>query len=616
HLIGLYTAFSANDDSVLFGYGMWKNKVVGGVAATLYDDTAHVDWTLSENGGLTLGIDSYDDWKNVGLKGAGIRLNESWADLASFTVETSSLAKGAYMPSKKSETDLTGGQTLYTADGPNFEETFCLDMISSATYFNLYSNNGLGMGFISRMEGVSGKAWYSMEGRSEAYRALLKATNEGATDRDFGSIPAGLTLAYTKATDAANVTFGMSFSTGAKANIDGGEKNAEDKTVSSVGSYAYTLEKYQEVKAAATITNGHKFSLYNRGMYDVYAIRVYDKVLNAEEMAQNHFVDLLAFYGIAVPDGLTAATFAPFAPAAAELADLPFYTDEAKATEAKAAIEASIAAVAKVVLLDDATDAPIVTVYAVNGEVALPAIIDGRTVIAYADMDMRYAFPGEKIAVEGTAYYYAIGTAEPIISTDEKVDMKLYEETVGEGEEATTEQKLGIRFNATVNFAALQEKLDLMNEFIDDESLKIAIKNYGILVAPKAYVDAAGAFTEEALDAYAAANGSTAGAYVAISSEEWYDDTDAAAYKLVGGLVDFSAASIENNVEFAAIAFIELDVDEDPYSDTIVYGAYNADACITLKAAAENALAGMEVTAPEYAALNELLARFSGESEE
>ena len=94
------------------------------------------------------------------------------------------------------------------------------------------------------------------------------------------------------------------------------------------------------------------------------------------------------------------------------------------------------------------------------------------------------------------------------------------------------------RMTFAVRSSVNQEKLDLMNEFIADESLKIAIKNYGILVAPKAYVEAAGAFTVEALDAYAAANGSTAGAYVAISSEEWYDTTDAAAYKLVGGLVD------------------------------------------------------------------------------
>ena len=91
----------------------------------------------------------------------------------------------------------------------------------------------------------------------------------------------------------------------------------------------------------------------------------------------------------------------------------------------------------------------------------------------------------------------------------------------------------------------------------------------------------------------------------------------ATAYKLSGSLVDFSEATLLNNPEFAAIAFLELDTDEDPYSDTIVYGTYDADTCVSVKdvvaaAVAAKEEAGASITEDaEYAALAALLAEFT-----
>ena len=606
HLIGLYTAFDGADDSVSLLYGVWKNKVVGKTNATLYDATDKVDWTLGENGGLSLNIADKATWNGITATGAGIRLDESWADLANFTVETSHLTRAIAAPKDTTDTATSGGFNLGSevpASGADnkakFEETFCLDMISSANYFNLYNNNGLRMGFITRMEGVATGTWWTTHGRSSAYSALVPAVD---------SANAGLTLVYTKATDDANVTFGMSFSTGAAAMIDaGGAAGAK-------GSYAYTLEEYASVKEAAVITT-HKFSLYNRGMYDVYAIRVYDKVLNAEEMAQNHFVDLLAFYGIDVPAGLTADGFAPFAALAAECATIPFYADAAKAAEACATIEEGIAAIDKLVILDSEGEV-ITTVFAQDGACVLPSVIEGYTVVSYLDgATWGYAYPGQKVAVEGEQFYYAMHTEAPAITTDETVDIRVVTKTEGD---ATVVDKLGIRFNATVDMAAIADLLDTMNDGVAEED-KVVIRNFGMLIAPKAYVEAAGEFTAAALDAWAAKMGSTVGAYVAISSEDWRDATDPSAYKLSASLVDFSEATLLKNPEFAAIAFIELDMDEDDYSDVIVYGTYDEDTCVSVKdvvaaavALKEDEGASLEEDA-EYAALKALLAEFPTE---
>ena len=311
NLVGLYTAFG-NDylTELSLAQANWLNKV-GSDYAILYDNTTYVNWQIAgTRGGFTLGIDSQSKWEKTTLLGAGIRLNEAWASLANFTVETTSVAVGAYMPSNKYASDkvtitsTTGGQTIYSSNGPGFEETFCLDMISSACYFNLYSNNGLGMGLITRMEGKCTSPWYAMEGRSEAYRSLLKNVNK-STDDDYGAIPAGLTLIYTKNTTDTGVTFTASVNTGTVVNIDAGTKCA--------GSYTYTKDDYASAVKNATITTGHKFSLYNRGMYDVYAIRVYNKVLTESEKQFNHLIDLLAFYGVEIPDGIGAAQLAPLA---------------------------------------------------------------------------------------------------------------------------------------------------------------------------------------------------------------------------------------------------------------------------------------------------------------
>ena len=217
-------------------------------------------------------------------------------------------------------------------------------------------------------------------------------------------------------------------------------------------------------------------------------------------------------------------------------------------------------------------------------------------------------YAGDVIDVEEavvlTAYLLDKGT----ITTDASAEVRV--STTGEGEDAVT-SVLGVRFGATVNYAALLERA---GEILGD----VTVRNYGMLITPKAYVDAAGAFTVQALDAWAAEQGSTAGAYIAISSEGWYDDADEAAYQLKASLVDLSAATLEKNPTFAVVAFIELDLDGDDISDTIVYGEYDEATCFNVKdvvAAAREAIYVENAADPRLAAYDALLGQFTADAE-
>ena len=85
-------------------------------------------------------------------------------------------------------------------------------------------------------------------------------------------------------------------------------------------------------------------TMFNRGAHDVFAIRVYDGVLSAAQLQYNHFIDLLAFYGVAIPAAYTPEDLATFAPG---FVGTPFvYDNNGKGFDydaVKASIEAAMA---------------------------------------------------------------------------------------------------------------------------------------------------------------------------------------------------------------------------------------------------------------------------------
>ena len=112
----------------------------------------------------------------------------------------------------------------------------------------------------------------------------------------------------------------------------------------------------------------------------------------------------------------------------------------------------------------------------------------------------------------------------------------------------------GIRFAAVLD-ASLFENFEVISQ--------------GILIAPKAYVDGAnGVFTMEALEEYVAAAGGTH-AYLKVEIEDFETIGDDEAYVMAGGFVNFSAATLANNPEFAAVAYVELEGGDVMYSGTV-----------------------------------------------
>ncbi|MBR4873025.1 MAG: hypothetical protein IKV00_04235, partial [Clostridia bacterium] len=580
NLVGLYTAFG-QDDSVMLAQAAWLNKA-GANNASLYDNTDVVDWhSAGALGGLTLGIDSYNKWKDTKVTGAGIRLNQSWAELPSFTVETSSVAVGAYMPSDKTQNgvlvDHISGPTMTTDDGPKFEETFCLDMISSAAYFNLYSNNGLGMGFISRMEGVCSSAWWTSGGRSDAYRDLKLGVNPGSNTNNFGEIHAGLTLGYTKSTaDDESVTFTMYFSnrTSEKdyVNIDAGSNQKGVKF------YTYTKDDYASAVSKATITNGHKFSLYNRGMYDVYSIRVYNKVLNEEERAINHLVDLLAFYQIDIAN----LRHEDMALIAADYLSMIFLPDDKGYAKTKAELQSAVDRLVTI-QVGDASE----THYVPKAGYTLPETIKGMTLFGYEIGGASYA-PGKVVTSAATVKALAVDE----IKISSTVDAAVLSGKTGKGE--SYENLVAVRFNAEIN----KQQFLAMNALAGGGSINIV--ELGILIVPLSYVEqAAGddmtlaeAFNMETLLSWYATHENPSarehtGAYLDVNATDgyWRAGTEEGSEFLIlsGGFGNFSESTLANDPLFAAVAYFEVeykDADGKSIGSGVIYGAFEEEKCI------------------------------------
>ena len=114
------------------------------------------------------------------------------------------------------------------------------------------------------------------------------------------------------------------------------------------------------------------------------------------------------------------------------------------------------------------------------------------------------------------------------------------------------------------------------------------VAQIGMLITPKSYVEAAGAFTMPALEKYVTANGVPADrAYICVEPSAFYNEETGT---IAGGITNFSPATLANNPDFAAVAYIGLDLDADGDSDTYLYGTYDEAACANVKTLIEQAM--------------------------
>ncbi len=266
-LIGLYTAFTANDASVTLASGtaagVWKNKmdITGSTNATLRDTYANVDWTFGAEGGVGYELTAAQ-WKNATTL-MGITLPSAWAELSNFTVEQTSLLDAID----------NGGVVL-----SNQHSAIRLDLLL-ATW--LPSDAG-------SVSEVYKFRW--TVGVTQTWGGIFEDT----THRDFyyanQNTPLPITMRLYKETGTQYVKFGLQYANG----------NTYDKAD------AFTLDSYAAAKQSikdGTAKNARPiFSLFNGMPGDIYALRVYDSALTRAEFEHNACIDLLAYAGVDVAE--------------------------------------------------------------------------------------------------------------------------------------------------------------------------------------------------------------------------------------------------------------------------------------------------------------------------
>lgn len=319
---------------------------------------------------------------------------------------------------------------------------------------------------------------------------------------------------------------------------------------------------------------------------DFFTVRIYDKVLSADEMAQNRAADLLYYYGVDIPNGLNTQP-ALLAAIGKEQASMPFTRDGAEFAANKALLEQTLAGHSKKVnvVVDGKT---VETITLIGDQLTLPMTVTGKQAIAWeiSDVEGRRK-PGDTVSVSNGTTIYPILFALPKTVINPTVRM------------TEKEEELGIRFGATVSrsdYGKLKELYGVSNI------------SFGLLVAPASYVTFAGAFTREALTSYAATSkASEKHGYIQIDVPGFVVEDDET-YLIKGCIYDFKEITRKKNPSFAVVAFFDVDTNGDGTVDLTFYGNYNPLANAKVKETLAGAKSGFNDQ--QKAWIDNLLSRF------
>ncbi|MBQ9736337.1 MAG: hypothetical protein IJV96_06110 [Clostridia bacterium] len=322
--------------------------------------------------------------------------------------------------------------------------------------------------------------------------------------------------------------------------------------------YSTTTDKARSTAVERSYDNDY-FYLGERLSVDYYAVRIYDRLLTAEERTQNHFVDILLYYGLEIPEACLNDA-AAMDSIAALVDGTAFETDASVYSATKTTLQNAIdTAFVTITVIVDGEE----TATAVNGGVwNAPATVDGKVLLGWQLMGETPVLydAGASIPVAEGDVLRAIALTKPATTNDYSVKLM--------GEDG-----LGMRFTATLSKTEYLLLLEAYGE--DNVSL-------GMLITPERYVERAGVFTKEGLKAWAESLNSDETPYVDIPlGGVWKMEGDV--LTLAGSLYNFSRTTIENNISFAAVAYVNIDVDGDGVIDQTVYGDFAAETCRTAK---------------------------------
>ena len=575
NLVGLFFA----DTSLSSATGVWYNKVENGENATLRDTSGRNYWRRKDNGiGYSMTFSQWgagNQYREVGLS-----LPDSYAEFESFTVEAFAKVEGT--------TTATGER--YVASGEaykNWCSAFRLGLLTSLFFGNAKTaTSGLGLRWGLSMTGWTGGIY---NGTNGAYN-IFSADDHSWIQMGPMMTPTAGVMQLTKnvktetvdGASVTNITYGLAYNnkSGKSYTID------EAKHEGYLHYFDGDNMNFNSGAAKAYGEYADPFSLFNGVPATIYAVRVYDGLLTADEKAQNRLVDLMYYHDVAVPAGLTHDSEAMKTIAAC--ANGITISEDAVAKAAnKATIEAAIAAASSKVNIVAGADAQ-ETIYAVGSTYTLPTMIDGQAVVAWTASNATGSYlPGASIALTNDMTVTAVVIDAP--KTNSKVSIKPMSSSDG----------LAIRFTADFVRADMEAILDLY------ENVTV-----GMLIAPVRYVQAAGGiFTREALRAYVVENGVAADrAFVEVVATGFYvigEET----LTLAASLANFSNTTKAKNPDFTAVAFVDIDADNDGVVDYTVYGSYNALAKHNVKTVMQKALGGA-LTDTQKNWINSLLKEF------
>lgn len=546
-LVALYTAF-VGDEAFLSEVDSsiaWQNRVLGGKSAVFentgwcYDDAkGGVGYDLIYGQISEDGVFSASYTGNTYGNKNKLSLGLSLLPKEDFTLEYVALYKPHYCyDARTGELVEAYKSGVSGATTPNAVPSERVDVIGFAVSYSTHPGN-----IFPDAGGYAGLRWRTVD-----MAGIGTWSNEYGMGHDFIHRDGGEISVYGITRDETATGTGDSLVTTATYvhYLDLTAKktiNASSATVSGSGRY---FNKDDDTDFYLSYRLGTTF----------YALRIYDRVLTAEERKQNRMADILEYYNVSVPKDFRENELR-YEYVLSLCETLDFTQDEDGYNDIKKSLQTAVIGNDKqvTVTVGDQTETEIVY----GDSYPLPKSVEGTNLFAWHKIDAegnvleRYE-PGAVVELtESETAFRALVLGSP-------------ETVYGVSVRVMPEDGFGMRFTSTVD----KEEMKAIVDEYGGESIRLSI-----LITPKAYVDRAGGFTREKLWNYVTANSKDpAHAFIEIQSSSFYK-VDENVCTIAGTIYKFSDITIAKNPAFAAIGCIDVDTDGNGSFDKTVYGSF------------------------------------------
>ena len=336
-----FSALTPVDTSASAANGTWQNRVTGAASAVLGNSNL---WTRNTNGsigynlfygemaedGTVTEVSKYNTYSTSENLGTQLDLGIDLLPGGDFTVEYVAQYKPIYVADKY-------GDIAVDAEG-NFVETYnvlTLPKRDPGSYLYGAENR---IGYLSQHVYPQDGKWANGSGyRGDGFWTIGSSTSWGATNlSQFGSASTGPITGNAFNENAGVRSYAITRALIEDANNsralyemirDGQVHTSKDFDSDTVLTHSGNQNSYAIVnfsiadkdlkahylrdKDGNVTANGPmslKFWLSERHPTDFYAVRIYDRVLSDEELAQNHLIDIVIYYGLELDESVYEGT--------------------------------------------------------------------------------------------------------------------------------------------------------------------------------------------------------------------------------------------------------------------------------------------------------------------